>query len=165
MAEDRGNGGVQIAVISVGVLVALICAFFLGAVFMRSGVLFPAAYEGPSALVPVAPMVLPSEPAAERMPEATSPKADERPAASKPPATPKVKKPVFPHMQLQAQYAGPFADTLIQRWRDPIDGRICYVYLPANVKHAPMPADGGFLDYGANDIGSISCGPPASAKR
>ncbi len=60
-------------------------------------------------------------------------------------------------MQPQALYAGPLADTAIQRWRDPIDGTVCYVYLPIAVQNAPTPT--GYLQYGANSIGSISCVP------
>ncbi|MEX1154196.1 hypothetical protein [Parvibaculum sp.] len=131
--------------ILMGMLIALIGAFFLGA-YLIGGSLG----EGKLSSLPFAQGT--SAPAPEPVPAAVS----ERAAAPAPP----VKKPVFPHMELQAQYAGPFADTLIQRWRDPIDGRICYVYLPANVKHAPLEAAGGFFDYGANSIGSISCGAP-----
>ena len=67
-----------------------------------------------------------------------------------------VKRPRFPTMKLEAQYAGPFMDTIIQRWRDPIDGRVCYIYLPVRAKHLPSP-NGDIIDYGANTIGSISC--------
>ncbi len=130
--------------ISVGILLALVCAFFLGAYLMGGSLgdaRFPSLTFSDGKAVPEAP---PAEALSER-------------AAAPQPAP---KKPVFPHMELQAQYAGPFADTLIQRWRDPIDGRICYIYLPANVKHAPLEKPGGFFDYGANSIGSISCGEP-----
>jgi hypothetical protein len=65
-------------------------------------------------------------------------------------------KPQFPHMELQAQYAGPLQDTIIQRWRDPIDGTICYLYLPILVHHSP-PTPTGFVEYGGNGVGSISC--------
>ena len=128
--------------ISVGILIALICAFFLGA-YILGGSLGNAPFPSLtfSTGEPEAP---PAEALSER--------------AAMPQPVPK--KPVFPHMELQAQYAGPFADTLIQRWRDPIDGRVCYIYLPANVKHAPLDKPGGFFDYGANSIGSISCGAP-----
>lgn len=34
----------------------------------------------------------------------------------------------LPRMQLERQFAGPLQDTIIQRWRDPVDGMICYVY-------------------------------------
>jgi hypothetical protein len=62
-------------------------------------------------------------------------------------------------MQLQAQYAGPMQDTIIQRLRDPADGTICYLYVPIVVQHsAPTPT--GFVQYGANTIGSISCVAP-----
>jgi hypothetical protein len=62
----------------------------------------------------------------------------------------------LPHMQLERQFAGPLQDTLIQRWRDPVDGTACYIYLPITVAHSP-PAQGGFVQYGANVIGTISC--------
>ncbi len=65
--------------------------------------------------------------------------------------------PVFPHMQLQSQYAGPIEGTVIQRWRDPVDGTICYIYLPMVVHHTPAPS--GYVEYGSSSIGSISCMP------
>lgn len=61
------------------------------------------------------------------------------------------------HMQLQGQFPGPLKDTLIQRWRDPVDGTVCYLYLPVAVPHAPGPS--GLVQYGPNGIGSISCIP------
>ena len=64
---------------------------------------------------------------------------------------------------MQAQYAGPLQDTVIQRWRDPVDGSVCYLYLPAVVAHSP-PTSAGYVQYGSNGIGSISCfGPPSTA--
>jgi hypothetical protein len=65
-------------------------------------------------------------------------------------------------MQLQRQFAGPLNDTIIQRWRDPVDGMVCYLYLPISVQHTP-PAPGNFVQYGANTIGSISCMVPPPA--
>jgi hypothetical protein len=65
--------------------------------------------------------------------------------------------PPISHMRLEAQYAGPLRDTLIQRWRDPSDGTICYIYLPIIVQHAAGPAN--LVQYGSNTIGSISCLP------
>jgi hypothetical protein len=62
------------------------------------------------------------------------------------------------YMQLQAQYKGPLADTVIERWRDPIDGTICYIYLPIVVQHS-APTTTGLVQYGGNSIGSISCLP------
>ena len=35
--------------------------------------------------------------------------------------------PQFPKMELQGQFAGPLKGTRIQRWRDPVDGTICYI--------------------------------------
>jgi hypothetical protein len=78
----------------------------------------------------------------------------------------------LPRMQLERQFAGPLQDTLIQRWRDPADGTICYIYLPITAPHSP-PTQSGYVQYGANTIGSISCmaagaspprpAPPAAA--
>jgi hypothetical protein len=62
-----------------------------------------------------------------------------------------------PHMRLEAQYPGPLQDTTIERWRDPVDNTVCYIYLPIAVAHAPGP--NGLVQYGAANIGSISCFP------
>ena len=70
-------------------------------------------------------------------------------------------RPQLPHMKLERQFAGPLQDTVIQRWRDPADGTVCYVYLPIAVEHSP-PTATGFVQYGANSIGSISCFAPNS---
>ena len=66
----------------------------------------------------------------------------------------------LPRMQLERQFAGPLRDTLIQRWRDPVDGTICYIYLPIVGSHS-APTASGYVEYGANTIGSISCTPSA----
>jgi hypothetical protein len=74
--------------------------------------------------------------------------------------------PTFPRMQLQAQYAGPLQDTIIQRWRDPVDGTICYLYLPIAVHHTPLSNETGYVEYGSSAVGSISCyGPPQGVAR
>ena len=73
----------------------------------------------------------------------------------------------MPRMQLERQFAGPLHDTLIQRWRDPVDGVVCYIYLPITAAHTPTTPS-GFVQYGANTVGSISCfaaPPEAAAKR
>ena len=72
----------------------------------------------------------------------------------------------LPRMQLERQFAGPLRDTVVQRWRDPADGTICYIYLPISAQHSP-PTAAGFVNYGSNSIGSISClpGPAARATR
>jgi len=62
----------------------------------------------------------------------------------------------LPRMELERQFAGPLQDTIIQRWRDPVDGTICYVYLPITAQHS-TPGQSGFVQYGSNVIGSISC--------
>ena len=70
----------------------------------------------------------------------------------------------LPRMQLERQFAGPLQDTLIQRWRDPVDGVICYIYLPITAPHSP-PVVAGYVQYGANTIGSISCVAPSTSPR
>jgi hypothetical protein len=62
----------------------------------------------------------------------------------------------FPRMQLLRQFAGPLQDTIVQVWRDPTDGVLCYIYLPIIVQHSP-PVHSGYVEYGANAFGSISC--------
>lgn len=62
----------------------------------------------------------------------------------------------LPRMQLERQFAGPLQDTIVQRWRDPVDGTICYIYLPITAAHS-APTPNGYVQYGANTIGSISC--------
>jgi hypothetical protein len=62
----------------------------------------------------------------------------------------------LPKMQLERQFAGPLQDTVIQRWRDPVDGTVCYIYLPITAAHTP-PTPNGYVQYGANTIGSVSC--------
>jgi hypothetical protein len=59
-------------------------------------------------------------------------------------------------MVLKAQFIGPLKDTVVQRWEDPATGNTCYIYLPVVVQHSP-PTPTGFVQYGANGIGSISC--------
>jgi hypothetical protein len=68
----------------------------------------------------------------------------------------------LPKMLLERQFAGPLQDTVIQRLRDPVDGTICYLYLPISAPHSPTTAT-GFVQYGPNTIGSINCVPAASA--
>lgn len=62
----------------------------------------------------------------------------------------------LPRMQLERQFAGPLQDTIVQRWRDPVDGTVCYIYLPITAAHS-APTASGFVQYGANTIGSITC--------
>lgn len=66
----------------------------------------------------------------------------------------------LPRMQIQRQFAGPLQDTVIQRLRDPVDGTICYLYLPISAPHSPVTST-GFVQYGPNAIGSINCMPGA----
>ena len=70
----------------------------------------------------------------------------------------------LPRMKLERQFAGPLQDTVIQRWRDPADGVVCYIYLPITAAHTP-PTPTGFVQYGANTIGSLSCLPPMPAEK
>ena len=66
----------------------------------------------------------------------------------------------LPKMILERQFSGPLQDTVIQRLRDPVDGTICYLYLPISAPHSPTTAN-GFVQYGPNTIGSINCLPAA----
>jgi len=59
-------------------------------------------------------------------------------------------------MELDRQFAGPLQDTIIQRWRDPADGTICYIYLPITAQHS-SPTESGYVQYGPNIIGTMSC--------
>lgn len=68
----------------------------------------------------------------------------------------------LPKMVLERQFAGPLQDTVIQRLRDPVDGTVCYLYLPISAPHSPV-ANNGFVQYGASTIGSINCLPAAPA--
>ena len=69
----------------------------------------------------------------------------------------------LPRMQLERQFAGPLQDTVIQRWRDPVDGTVCYLYIPITASHSG-PTPSGYVQYGPNTIGSLSCvaSPPAA---
>jgi hypothetical protein len=73
----------------------------------------------------------------------------------------------LPRMQLEGVFGGPLRDTIVQRWRDPQLGTVCYIYLPITAVHSePLPS--GYVQYGANVIGSISCvagAPPVTAAR
>jgi hypothetical protein len=62
-------------------------------------------------------------------------------------------------MTLEAQFAGPLQDTVVQRWADPDTGATCYIYLPIVVQHS-NPLENGMVHYGLNSVGSISCLPP-----
>jgi hypothetical protein len=62
----------------------------------------------------------------------------------------------MPRMQLEAEYAGPMKDTTIQRWRDPGGEAVCYLYIPFTAQHS-APQANGYVVYGPNTIGSISC--------
>jgi hypothetical protein len=64
----------------------------------------------------------------------------------------------LPRMKLDRQFAGPLRDTIIQRWSDPADGTVCYIYLPISAPHT-KPTSEGFVQYGAGTIGTISCMP------
>jgi hypothetical protein len=94
--------------------------------------------------------------------------------AAAPPASPQFQQSddwsKLPKMILERQFAGPLQDTVIQRLRDPVDGTICYLYLPISAPHSPTTSS-GFVQYGPNTIGSINClpaphaAPPPAARR
>ena len=78
----------------------------------------------------------------------------------------------LPRMQLERQFAGPLQDTIIQRWRDPVDGTICYIYLPITAAHSP-PTASGYVQYRLDKLprgrsgrrGTRRGGPPATKPR
>jgi len=86
--------------------------------------------------------------------------AQQQPAPQPPAPQPPSAWEQLPHMQLERQFAGPLQDTVIQRWRDPVDGTVCYIYLPITAPHTP-PTASGYVQYGASTIGSISCAAAA----
>ena len=67
------------------------------------------------------------------------------------------------NLVLDAQFSGPFKDTIIQRWIDVSAGSICYLYIPVSVPALPQPQTTSSNEqvrvYGPNGIGSISCIP------
>jgi hypothetical protein len=83
----------------------------------------------------------------------------QQPAQQPQPVQPQSTWDTMPRMQLERQFAGPLRDTVVQRWRD-TDGTVCYIYLPISAQHSP-PSATGFVTYGSNTIGSISCFPAA----
>lgn len=71
--------------------------------------------------------------------------------------------PALAPMQLDGQFQGPFQDTVIQRWRDPQTGVLCYLFIPLRVENQRTPS-GGYA-YGPNTLGSMSClAQPAKQK-
>lgn len=65
----------------------------------------------------------------------------------------------LPTMTVERVFRGPLRDTVVQRLRDPVDGSVCFIYLPMS---AAIAAQGQHLIYGPNSIGSLSCFPPAN---
>jgi hypothetical protein len=66
----------------------------------------------------------------------------------------------FPPMILEQVFRAPLRDTIIQRWRDPANSIICYLYVPISTPFSQAQPGIGFVQYGANTIGSISCVNP-----
>ncbi|MGA0601820.1 hypothetical protein ACO2Q3_14025 [Caulobacter sp. KR2-114] len=95
-------------------------------------------------------------PAALAAPAAFAQPAPARPAGPAPAARPSSAWSQYPRLQLERTFAGPLQDTVIQRWRDPESGVVCYLYLPITAQHS-APLANGFVQYGPNAIGSISC--------
>lgn len=89
--------------------------------------------------------------------------ADAKPPAAKASAGPAWES--LPSMQVEAYYRAPLADTMIQRLRDPIDGSVCFLYVPIEAQHGRRGSS-GYVSYGSNTIGSLSCFPnPDYARR
>jgi hypothetical protein len=66
----------------------------------------------------------------------------------------------FPMMILEQVFRGPLRDTIIQRWRDPVNSIVCYMYLPISTPLAAPQPGSNFVQYGPNIIGNISCVNP-----
>ena len=66
----------------------------------------------------------------------------------------------FPMVILEQVFRGPLRDTVIQRWRDPVNSIICYMYLPISAPLVAAQPGSNFVQYGPNIIGSISCVNP-----
>jgi hypothetical protein len=86
------------------------------------------------------------------------PPAAQHPAAAPPQQPTPSEWDGLPTMLLEKIYKGPLRDTIIQRWRDPIDGSVCFIYLPISVPL--LPKQEGYVQYGAGQIGSVSCVHP-----
>src|SRR3954471_5992967 len=84
-------------------------------------------------------------------------------AAALPASAQNAKWDEIPTMQLEGLYRGPLRDTVVQRWRDPVDGTLCYLFIPITAPHS-APVESGYIQYGPNTIGSISCIPPAAGE-
>lgn len=128
---------------------------------------FAAALAAPAVLAAQALLAAPAQAQAPQGPRA-APQAGQIPQAQ--PGQPSQVTPApssawegLPRLQLEAQFAGPLRDTVIQRWRDP-DGAVCYVYLPITAPHSP-PTASGFVQYGSGTIGSISCMPASGGPK
>jgi hypothetical protein len=102
-------------------------------------------------------LVIASDAAMAQQPAAPSPQPQQSPPAQQQ-FQPSGQWQALPRMQLERQFAGPLQDTVIQRLRDPVDGTVCYLYLPISVAHSPTTQN-GFVQYGASVIGSINCMP------
>jgi hypothetical protein len=86
--------------------------------------------------------------------QAPSPQQQQQPQQPQP--APKWEQ--MPRMTLEAEFAGPLRDTTVQRWRDATADVVCYLYVPFTAQHsAPTPT--GYVQYGPNTIGTISCVP------
>jgi hypothetical protein len=68
----------------------------------------------------------------------------------------------LPRMRLERQFAGPLQDTIVQRWRDPVDGTVCYIYLPITAAHS-APTQAGFVQYSSGR--SVASRPPLRSIR
>lgn len=98
--------------------------------------------------------------------------AQQRPGPAAPPAQPAQQQQAqqqeaqppawdsFPTMLLERVYRGPLRDTIIQRWRDPADGTVCFLYIPISAPLLQPQPGSPYVQYGPNMIGSVSCVHP-----
>lgn len=94
-------------------------------------------------------------------PPAVSPVVvQQAPAPQAPPAPAPPAWDSFPTMVLERVYRGPLRDTVVQRFRDVVDGTVCFLYIPISAPLLAQQPGSAYVQYGANTIGSISCTHP-----
>lgn len=108
----------------------------------------------------VTPVFAASPAQAQPTPPRPAPAAVAPPAAAPIPQQPLSEWETFPTMLLEKIFRGPLRDTIIQRWRDPVDGTVCFLYLPISSPLTSPPSGQAYAQYGPNQIGSISCVHP-----
>jgi hypothetical protein len=106
----------------------------------------------------LAPMAAAQRQSAPPPAPAAAPQPAPPPAAPAPTPAPSWES--FSPMLLERVYRGPLRDTVVQRFRDPVDGTVCFLYIPISAPLLPPQPASPYVQYGPNTIGSISCTHP-----